>query len=103
MAGVWAKLIPDDDVGVVTKSFQDAIGCSFDDDRSRVTQAEIKRRFEICCKIFENLCGDLKWSTAKALDFIPRYLRNELDGIPYTPDTRVLWTPSDPAPQGDRS
>lgn len=96
MAGTWAKLVAENDVGRVTNAFVEVIADSFAADKSRQTGAEIKRRFDLCSKIFENLRGDLKWTVSRALDHLPRYLRCELDGEPYDPKAepkRVLWTP----------
>ncbi len=96
MAGQWVKLVSEGEVGNVTLAFTQAVGKSFLADGARVTQSAIKERFNVCCKIFENLRGDLKWPVARALDYIPRYLRCELDREPYDPKAdskRVLWTP----------
>jgi hypothetical protein len=96
MAGTWVKLIEQRQVSAVTLGIVSAIEQSFAADGARQTQAEIKRRFEICAKIFENLRGDMKWAVQRCLDHLPRYLRCELDGQPYDPKQdakRVLWTP----------
>jgi hypothetical protein len=31
----------------------------------------------------------------RVLDHLPEYLRCELDGIPWQPDTRMVWVPAD--------
>jgi hypothetical protein len=102
MAGLWAKLISEDQVGRVTLAFEQAIADSIGTDRGRtsailvvsptITDREVKRRFAICAKIFEALRGDLKWSIARVLDHLPRYLRAELDGVSWMPDTRGAWS-----------
>jgi hypothetical protein len=67
---------------------------SFTEDGSRQTQNEARRRGEICLSIFSQLRGDLGWSTTRALDHLPRYLRSELDGQPWKPDNRSAWSPA---------
>lgn len=98
MPGLWKSLVESKDVARVTVGFENAIAASFDHDQlqaviaiHRVTQAEIKRRFGICAKVFEVLRGDLKWSIPRTLDHIPIYLRNELDGDPWEPSARSSW------------
>lgn len=96
MAGQWVKLVAEEQVGIVTLAFTEAIARSFAADGARQTQAEIKHRFNLCASIFEKLRGDLGWPVSRAIDYIPRYLRCELDREPYDPKadaTRVLWTP----------
>ena len=65
----------------------------------RITQAEVKRRIEITCAIFQQLRGDLSWGLERVFDHLPRYLRNELEGIPWKPDERKMWVPDDGALQ----
>lgn len=100
MAGQWTKLVGEGQIGAVTNSFVNSVAGSFAADNGPQTQNEIKRRFNLCCEIFENLRGDLLWAVDRALDYIPRYLRCELDGEPYDPvsdSKRTLWNPQ----QGD--
>lgn len=63
--------------------------------RQRVhTQAEERRRGMILMRWFRTMCGDLGYSTQKALDLLPRALRTELDGGNYEPPPyNRLWTP----------
>ena len=96
--GVWKSLVSENEVGRVALAFEDAIAASFAFDQMqsvisihRITQAEVKRRFEICAKIFEWCRGDLKWSVPRTLDHLPVYLRNELDGVQWQPSTRETW------------
>ncbi len=91
----FAGLIEAKDLAKITLSFTSTIGASFDEDKSRSTHSEIKRRFEICVKLFRELRGDLNWGVDRILDKLPEYLRCELDGIPWTPDTRTMWLPRD--------
>lgn len=98
MAGQWAKLVAEDQVGRVTRGFMDAIEASFEEGHVHVlaTKSEIRHRFDICAKLFERLRGDEKWSIARTLDMLPRYLRCELEGQSYDPKAdadRVMWTP----------
>lgn len=75
----------------VTKTVLD----SFERDRSESrivllsqispTTAEVKRRTELCYDWFLRLRNDCHYSTRKALDYLPRALRSELDGIVFEP------------------
>jgi hypothetical protein len=53
------------------------------------TEAEVKRRANICYDWFAKLRVDLHYSTQRALDSLPRALRATLDG--------TVWEP--PAPE----
>lgn len=86
-----AALIPAADRPKVADAIWRAIEASLDKDATVVTRAELKRRFEICTKLIEHLKGDLKWSLQRTLDYLPIYLRCEVHGIAYTPDTRRMW------------
>lgn len=60
---------------------------------ARITAGEIKRRTEMCLAIFKVLRGDLKWTVERILDFLPTYLRKQLDGAPWEPEARrATWT-----------
>jgi hypothetical protein len=98
--GVWKSLLLEADktqeeVGAVVKGFEEAIMISFRTNPVRhITQDEVKRRFNICCKVFENLRGDLRWTISKCVDYIPAYLKCELDGVPYKPEeVGRRWNP----------
>lgn len=95
MAGHYKELIDTDDVGKVTRIFEDAIALSFVTNKMRViTRAEVARRFDLCDKIFTTLRADLKWSIPKIADVLATYLKCELDGVPYSPeDMRSSWSP----------
>lgn len=95
MAGYYKKLIHNDDLGKVTLAFEEAIALSFvTNPMNKNTQLEIKRRFDLCDKLFTLLRGDLKWSIPKICDALPTYLKCELDNVPYTPESvRQSWSP----------
>lgn len=84
-----------DQLGRVTSCFHNSIAMSLALDGATVTTREVKRRFDICVKIFKELRGDVKWGVSRIIDYLPEYLRAELDGEPWEPDTRRCWVPSD--------
>jgi hypothetical protein len=102
--GVFASLVGDNqNVAKVALAIEAAVTTSFvqDETRSgaiivarstRITQAETKRRVQICVRIFRVLRGDMKWSWQRAVDHLPIYLRNELDGEDWEPSARSSWT-----------
>ena len=94
MAGHYVQLTHSDDLGKVTRGFEDAIALSFiTNPMKNPTQHEIKRRFKLCDKVFTLLRGDLHWSIPKILDVLPTYLKCELDGVPYNPeDVGASWS-----------
>jgi hypothetical protein len=100
MAGELAALVQDERLlGRVVRAIEDAIVLSFGRDAARdgreprMTGAEVKRRFEMCVSIFKTLRGDLGWSVERTLDHLPGLLRAELDGVPWVPDGRAMWSP----------
>jgi hypothetical protein len=95
--GMFADLVAEEQIGRVVLGIEGAVGASFLEDRSRLTGDEIRRRFDVCARIIKTLRGELGWALARVLDHLPRYLRCELDGIPWSPDAdRVLWAPPTP-------
>jgi len=59
------------------------------------TLAERRRRFGILAKWYGILTVDCRYSSQHALDELPRALRAELDGTPYTPPpANRLWSPA---------
>lgn len=72
-----------------------AVARSFEADRTRMTAAEVRRRFGICEQLFRQLRGDLRWGLHRVLDHLPHYLRCELDGQAWEPDRRTIWMPDD--------
>lgn len=94
MSGEFAALIDSEKLlASAVRGFQAAIARSFQQDNGPQTQNEIKRRFDICARIFRRLRSDCGWSVQRIVDYLPRYLRCELDGQPWTPDSTTLWTP----------
>ncbi len=95
MAGEFLKLLGNKrDVAKATMAFEVAVAASFAQDNARMTQSEIKRRFEMCEGIFRALKGDMHWSIHRALDHLTRFLRCELDGVDWEPEAkRSTWSP----------
>lgn len=88
-AGHYVQLCHSDDIGKVTTAFEEAIALSFITNpmRGDVTHSEVKRRFNLCDKVFSILRADLNWSIPKIVDFLPTYLKCEIDGVPYSPES----------------
>lgn len=99
MAGEFLEAATSGDralLGRLAKRFAAVIDASFRSDKSRMTRAEVKRRFEILEGVARKLRGDLGWSWPRILDELPRALRSRLDGIPWEPSTSTIWAPEDP-------
>lgn len=77
----------------VVTAIEASVLLSFTQDKSRATGSEVKRRIEICIALVKTLRGDLKWAVARIVDYLPTYLRCELDGISYSPSTSSVWSP----------
>jgi hypothetical protein len=104
---MFLDLVTSDQIPKVVKGFEAAIAKSFEQDRQpgRIilvtgvadkapSPSEMKRRGEMCLKIFKSLRGDLSWGLDRILDELPRFLRAELDGTPWEPEARrATWTP----------
>ena len=94
----FAGLVVDGQIDKVARGIERAVARSFEDDRARSsvillnvaqpTQAEVKRRAEMCVRIFRELRGDLKWTVDRIVDELPGFLRKELDGISWEPEAR---------------
>ncbi len=96
----FLKLVEEGQVGRVTRELTRVIEASFQArpmPSGKITQAEVKRRFEILSRIFEALRSDMKWGIERILDKLPEYLGCELDGADWKPDARTIWTPADGA------
>lgn len=93
--GLFADLLAQDQIGHVVLGIENAVAKSFLEDRARPTGDEIRRRFNICTRMVKQLRGDLGWAIPRVIDHLSGYLRSELDGIPWTPETRNVWTPSE--------
>ncbi len=92
---MFLELVEGEQVGAVTVAIERAIAKSLAEDGGRPTGDEVRRRFAICERLFRQLRGDLGWGLRRTLDHLPRYLRCVLDGVPWEPDARTLWTPED--------
>ena len=101
--GVFASLVTEDKHGKVALGIEAAVAQSFIEDTApgriivhggnRITHAEIKRRGQMCLKIFGTLRGDLKWTVERILDHLALYLRKELDGVGWEPEARrQMWS-----------
>lgn len=95
--GTFLDLVQREQVGTATIAIERAIALSFREDNARVTGNEVRRRFAICERLVRHLRGDLGWGLQRVLDHLPRYLRCELDGVPWEPDARTVWAPGDGA------
>jgi len=91
----FAELVEPHQLGRITNSLTRTIELSFVQDKSSMTQNEVRRRFEICIRLFKQLRGDHHWGVQRILDRIPEYLRCELDGKSWEPDSRGMWLPGD--------
>jgi hypothetical protein len=95
MPGAFLDLIEQDQLARVVLGFEHAVTRSFETDGARMTDAEVRRRFGICERLFRQLRGDLGWGLHRVLDHLPHYLRCELDGLRWEPDSRTIWMPED--------
>jgi hypothetical protein len=93
--GFFADLLAQDQIGHVVLGIENAVAQSFLQDRARPTGDEIRRRFGLCARLVKQLRGDLGWAIPRVIDHLPGYLRCELDGTPWTPETRTVWIPSE--------
>lgn len=90
--GELTKLVTTKWIGRVTGSMADTIEESFAKDlvlRPVKTRDEISRRFKFCARWFVVLRRDMGWSVPRILDALPRALRHELDGTPFSPDAEA--------------
>lgn len=101
MEGPFAGLIEEGQIKRVSKAFVEIVSRSFERSGAGLillrpetpTQAEVRRRTAILIRRFRELRGDLHWSVQRILDELPKVLRCELDGISWTSEDRVAWTP----------
>lgn len=107
--GMFASLVTEDQVASVVNNLTAAVAQSFIEDMSpgRIvlvsglksaapSAARVKERGEVAFKIFKVLRGDLQWSIPRIRDELPKYLRMELDGIPWEPEAkRSSWLGKD--------
>jgi hypothetical protein len=97
MVRSFLEIVERSQVAAVSAAIEAAVGKSFRDDSARMTRDEVRRRFEICERIFRTLRGELAWGLQRVLDRLPYYLRCELDGKRWEPDRRTIWMPGDGA------
>jgi hypothetical protein len=95
MVGTLLDALGNDELPRVVLGIEHAVHKSFATDGARMTGAEVRRRFDICERLFRQLRGDLGWGLQRVIDHLPHYLRCELDGQPWEPDRRTLWMPED--------
>ena len=91
----FLDLVSGDQVARVTLAIERTITESFRADGTTMTGAEVRRRFVLCERLVRRLRGDLGWGLQRILDHLPRYLRCELDGVPWSPEERQVWIPED--------
>lgn len=94
MPGAWLKMLTEGQAARVVRGFERAIAESFKTDNLLVlvqTSDEVRRRYRICERVFEELRADANWSLPRIMDELPRILRCELDGTPWNVDGRASW------------
>lgn len=74
-------------MGKLVRVLENAVRRSFEEDKSRRTQDEAKRRTRICVAVIRELRNDMKWSIDRIASELPVALRAKLDGIPWDPST----------------
>jgi len=95
MSNAFFEAAAQDHLARVVLGIEHAVDQSFQADGARMTGDEVRRRFNICERLYRQLRGDLGWGVQRVLDHLPRYLRCELDGVPWEPDRRTCWMPGD--------
>jgi hypothetical protein len=80
---------------LVATAIENAVMRSFETRpmRGGITQAEVRRRFEICEGIWKVLRLEQRWSVMRVCDHLERYLIQDIDGIAWEPDRRAVWIP----------
>ncbi len=68
-----------------------AIDASFAEDKARLTQAEVKDRFDKCVSIVAEMRNDLGWSWTRINDNLSLALRCKLEGTDWTPPSHDSW------------
>lgn len=95
MLAPFLDLVGQGELARAALGIERVVAQSFEADRARMTGAEVRRRFQICERLFRQLRGDLGWGLVRLLDHLPHYLRCELDGNAWEPDRRTCWMPGD--------
>lgn len=82
-------------LGHVTRGIQAAISKSFRTHPVRHrTDAEVKRRFEICIRWFKAFRFEKKYSIERSVDEMGHALAADLSGVDYAPKRdRAVWAP----------
>ena len=66
------------------------------DHNNTPTEAETKRRINICHDLVRLLRGELGWGSSRICDNLGRFLRHRLDGVAFDPGAeRSIWAPTD--------
>lgn len=88
-------------IAKLVRGIEKAVQRSYDQDAIRdgagrvvTTQAEIRRRTNLCIDMAKDLRHDAKWSIDRISDALPRMLRRRLDGQDFDPTTehaRLSW------------
>jgi hypothetical protein len=98
MAGELLELAVGQDkqlLAKITQRVQNVIGNSFKQDGSRVTRAEITRRFHMVELLVRELRSEHGWAFERILDAAPIALRSKLDGTWWDPVLhRSSWSGS---------
>ena len=95
MAAPFLDLVAQGQLDHAVLAIEHIVTRSLEVDGSRITAVEVRRRFQICERLFRQLHGDLRWGLQRVLDHLPHYLRCELDGHAWEPDRRTCWMPGD--------
>lgn len=100
MAGEMLELVLGNDKELQAKvltRIQSIITDSFKQDRSRVTQSEVARRFRMIEKLMRELRSEHGWAFERILDALPFALRSQLDGSVWNPAlARNSWSTGRP-------
>lgn len=79
----------------VADAITSALATSFEFDHARQTDAEVRRRFEVCLKLAAIMRHDMHWSWSRICDTLPDALRSMLDNGEWVPPTRNAWHTTD--------
>jgi hypothetical protein len=98
--GVFAQLGAE--ASVIPKlvfAIEDAVVRSFEGRHGMIivpgtaSNAEQKRRVNLCLDIVKVLRGDMKWSWTRIADHVAEYLNKKLDDNDWEPSARSAWAP----------
>ena len=98
MLDLLPKYIPAENRAQLADGMMAALAISFAEDEARGSRVrtldEARRRAKVCAKVIDRLVAE-RWGLKKIVEYLPKYLRFELDRVDWKPDTRVLWLPGD--------